>query len=130
MHIYINQGEPYQAVITSANFTIKGLRLNHETGVVIADKEILQGMEEYIEDTALNGSTWFFTSVKGMSVKKREHYNSRISAVEKIKILFTVDNVIAYSAEIMQAIQMRNRHCAPKVEENLWFLRRKAENLD
>ncbi|SEU29959.1 NgoFVII restriction endonuclease [Lacrimispora sphenoides] len=68
--IYINQGEPCQAAITSANFTIKGLRLNHETGVVIADKEILQGMEEYIEDIALNGSTWFFTSVNGMSAKR------------------------------------------------------------
>lgn len=44
--------------------------MNHETGVVIADKEILQGMEEYIEYFALNGSTWFSTSVNGMSAKR------------------------------------------------------------
>ena len=68
--IYINQGEPCQAAITSSNFTIKGLRLNHETEVVIADKEILQGREEYIEYFALNGSTWFPTSVNGMSAKR------------------------------------------------------------
>jgi len=44
--------------------------LNHETEVVIADKEILQGREEYIEYFALNGSTWFPTSVNGMSAKR------------------------------------------------------------
>ncbi|MFV0239589.1 MAG: hypothetical protein ACK5H4_06045 [Lacrimispora sphenoides] len=90
--IYINQGEPCQAAITSANFTIKGLRLNHETGVVIADKEILQGKWQHL----------VFHQCKWNVCKKREHYNSRISAGEKIKILFAVDKVIAYSAEIMQ----------------------------
>ncbi len=59
-------------------------------------------LQLYLEDATINGSTWFSTSVKGMSAKKIEHYNGRISAEEKIKILFAIDKVIAYSAEIMQ----------------------------
>ena len=43
-YLFSKGGDPYAGIVTSANLTHKGLNVNHETGLLLADTNVLQDL--------------------------------------------------------------------------------------
>ncbi len=68
----------------------------------------------YMDDERNRGFTWFSTQslFYGMSQDRVKHYNNRIAAGEKVKILFAVnnenyDNDIAFCADVLEVFSAK-----------------------
>ena len=73
-------------------------------------------MQAYIQNLNSNdiGYTWFSTRAlaSGMSQKKVDYYNN-LAETEPVKVLFAVDNEIAYSAKVLQIVSSRDEIICP-----------------
>lgn len=83
IYVAFKNGEPEKALISSANFTNKGLKVNHEVGIIINEEELIKGVIDEIEKLPFDELS---EKALGEIFKKLDDYKNIKNATELPKI--------------------------------------------